>query len=1316
MATVHLQPPESFNFHKPDLWSKWKQRFEQFRLASGLSTADDTRQISSLLYCMGPEAEDVLNMTGITAAQRATYAGVVRKLDEHFGVRKNVIFERAKFNTRRQLSGETSEQYILALYTLAERCNYTSREQMEQEIRDRLVVGIRDEQLSKKLQLDSALDLDKAKKLVRQTEAVQEQTKKLTGASPGDSRENPVQVDGMSGRGSHAPSKNFRRRPHQQSKQPKQSQCTRCGKKPGHPRAECPANDATCHRCSKRGHFSSQCRTKQKNVLQVRLGADSDDAAKQPTPTFDYGFLDAIGDCAERPTAWTNDILVGKHSLQFKLDTGAEVTAISYSSYRQLHGVNLAKTSKILLGPDCSNLTVEGQFTETLAYGERSSEQTVYVIHGLKSNLLGLPAIEALQLAARLNSVDSYRERIVSDYSQLFQGLGTLGEPCDIHVDPEAKPLAIFTPRRVPFPIRDKVKEELTRMESQGVISKIQDPTPWCAGMVAVPKSSGSIRICVDLKPLNQSVQRQVFPLPTVDEVLSKLSGAKLFSKLDANSGFFQIPLASSSRPLTTFITPFGRYHFNKLPFGLTSAPELFQQRMEKLLQGLDGVVCFMDDVLIYATTEEEHDQRLRSVLDRIASAGVTLNLLKCLFKQKEIKFLGLIINEEGVSPDPEKIRAIVDMPPPENIHGLRQFMGMINQLGKFSSRLSDLTKPLRELLSSKNEWCWANEQQEAFELAKKELSKPTILALYNPQFDTKISADSSSYGLGAVILQKQPDNCWKPIAYASRSLSECERRYAQVEKEALACTWATEKFTDYVLGKTFVLETDHKPLLALLGDKNLDHLPPRILRFRLRLSRYSYSVEYVPGKLLYTADTLSRHVASTSVSDEAEKSSQDVNCFINAMVSSLPASTSTLSAYRTAQAADSTCQKVIQFCQDGWPEQMPHKQLRPYWGAQHKLSIAHNILLYGSRIVVPYSMQESTIEKIHAGHLGLQKCLQRAEISVWWPGITGQLKHHIQNCRECREHATQRKEPLIPTSLPTHPWEEVGADLFQLKGTTYLLVVDYFSRYPELMKLTSTTAPCVVNALKSVFARHGIPVRLRTDNGPQFDCDEMSSFASSYNFEHSTSSPRYPQSNGEVERCVQTIKNLLKKSDDVYLSLLVYRSTPLRWCDTSPAELCMGRRLRTNLPQMPQTLIPDWSYLDKFYHAERCYKERMKKDFDKRHRVTPLPDLPKDTPVMDEFQNRREPGVVSSPADAPRSYLVDTSSGTVRRNRHHLVELPPTKEPSSSIPEPTVKSSRYKLNPGSPAVTRSRSRALRKGDVGNPDADSQEPCTGSGQ
>ena len=323
---------------------------------------------------------------------------------------------------------------------------------------------------------------------------------------------------------------------------------------------------------------------------------------------------------------------------------------------------------------------------------------------GLKSNLLGLPAIQALQLAARLDSVEQcYRDQIISEYPGIFHGLGTLGEPYKIDIDPDAKPYAIFTPRRVPYPLQDKVKQELSRMETLGVISKVEDSTEWCAGMVAVPKKSGGIRICVDLKPLNESVKRQPHPLPTVESILSQLSGAKIFSKLDANSGFWQIPLSPESRPLTTFLTPFGRYHFNKLPFGLSSAPELFQKRMGKLLEGLDGVVCLIDDVLIFAADKEEHDLRLRAVLNRMAEAGTTLNMEKCVFQQTELKFLGHVLNQDGVSPDPEKTRAIALMPAPDGVPALRRFLGMVNHLGKFSHRLSELTKPLRDLLSAKN-------------------------------------------------------------------------------------------------------------------------------------------------------------------------------------------------------------------------------------------------------------------------------------------------------------------------------------------------------------------------------------------------------------------------------------------------------------------------------------------------------------------------------------------------------------------------------------------------------------------------------------
>ena len=210
-------------------------------------------------------------------------------------------------------------------------------------------------------------------------------------------------------------------------------------------------------------------------------------------------------------------------------------------------------------------------------------------------------------------------------------------------------PHALFTPRHVPLPLRPQVEDELKRMETMGVISKVDEPTPWCAGMVVVPKKNGKVRICVDLKPLNENVLREVHPLPKVDETLAQLAGAKMFSKLDANCGFWQIPLAESSRRLTTFLTPIGRYHFNKLPFGISSAPEHFQKRMSAIVSGLEGVVCQMDDVLVFGRDQAEHDTRLTAVLKRIESAGATLNPEKCAFSRQMVKFLGHILDENGI-------------------------------------------------------------------------------------------------------------------------------------------------------------------------------------------------------------------------------------------------------------------------------------------------------------------------------------------------------------------------------------------------------------------------------------------------------------------------------------------------------------------------------------------------------------------------------------------------------------------------------------------------------------------------------------------
>ena len=347
---------------------------------------------------------------------------------------------------------------------------------------------------------------------------------------------------------------------------------------------------------------------------------------------------------------------------------------------------------------------------------------------GLRTNLLGLPAIMSLKLVARLEAVTV--ASVVDKFPALFEGLGNLGEPFDIRLQPGARPYALFTPRNIPIPLRQRVRQELDRMLLLGVISKVDIPSPWCAGMVVVPKKNGDIRICVDFRPLNSSVLREVHPLPKVDETLALLTGARIFSKLDANSGFWQIPLSERSKLLTTFITPYGLYCFNKMPFGISSAPEHFQKRMSHILEGIEGVVCQIDDILVFGKDQDQHDTRLMAVLKRVQSAGVTLNKDKCNFSMSQVQFLGHVIDQTGIRADPAKTAAIQNIEPPKTIPELRRFLGMVNQLGKFSPNLANITQPLRELLKKTRMWQWTEVQHKAFNEIKNSASQRCYVSM----------------------------------------------------------------------------------------------------------------------------------------------------------------------------------------------------------------------------------------------------------------------------------------------------------------------------------------------------------------------------------------------------------------------------------------------------------------------------------------------------------------------------------------------------------------------------------------------------------
>ena len=527
MAQIRLQPPNRFNFREPEEWPRWKRRFEQFRVASGLKTEDPEKQVSTLLYCLGEEAEAVLESTNINDDERKVYDTVLKKFDDFFRIRKNVIYERACFNCRNQLQGETAEQYIMALYALADNCDYgTMKEEL---IRDRLVVGIVNDELSRKLQLMSALTLEMAKKEIRQHEAVHEQQQALKNAGgPGTSADGNLEAAAVF-RPKH-PAANQRPSQHSGAKQtqhvqnsnrgrpsPKGRTCTRCGRGQ-HPKERCPARSAVCFRCERTGHYSKCCYSKTVAAITTELDT---------TSFMDTSFLDTMSGGQEK--AWFTNIKLKGTDIAFKLDTGAEMTAITSDAYLLLGKPQLNAADRLLCGPSRHPLSVLGKFECDLAIKGKVTKQDIFVVKELKHNLLGLPAITALKLAVRVDCTQSmdatpstttvFKER----FPQVFEGLGNLGEEYDIKLKPDAKPDALYTPRHVPLPLRPKVIEELNRMEAMGIISRVDEPTPWCAGMVVVPKKSGAICICVDLKPLNESVL--IHPLPKVDDTIIGIAG-----------------------------------------------------------------------------------------------------------------------------------------------------------------------------------------------------------------------------------------------------------------------------------------------------------------------------------------------------------------------------------------------------------------------------------------------------------------------------------------------------------------------------------------------------------------------------------------------------------------------------------------------------------------------------------------------------------------------------------------------------------------------------------------------------------------------
>ena len=556
----------------------------------------------------------------------------------------------------------------------------------------------------------------------------------------------------------------------------------------------------------------------------------------------------------------------------------------------------------------------------------------------------------------------------------------------------------------------------------------------------------------------------------------------------------------------------------------------------------------------------------------------------------------------------------------------------------------------------------------------KTAISSAPVLKFFDSKEPVTLSVDASSKGLGAVILQND-----RPVAYASKALTLSQQNYAQIEKEMLAIVFGCERFHDYLYAhREVTVETDHKPLETILK-KPIHQAPLRLQKMILRTKPYLLNVRYIPGSHLVLADALSRAYLPIEAADQPDEF--EINLLSYGHVSE------TMLQKLTAETGkDPELQQLHKVVMSGWPRTKDETpvEVRPYWNYRDEISCYEGLMFKGVRIIIPRSLRPETLQRIHAAHLGIEKCRARARTAVFWPGINAAIDDLVSQCSTCQQHQrSNQREPLIPQQVPQRPWCTVAADIFYFKGRDYLLVVDYFSKFPEVARLSNKTSEAVIMAMKDMFARHGIPERVIADNMP-FNSLKFKSFASDWEIEVVTSSPHYPKSNGLVERNVQTMKRLLKKADeskqDAFLALLEFRNSPITGMEVSPAELLMERKLRTRLPTVKSLLEPKTRPMSQVRQKLLLRQQRQKAYYDRGTR--PLPTLREGESVRMQQGREWTPAVVVKQHQAPRSYIIATPDGTqIRRNRVHLQStkeepppaMGPTWELTNDEPSPPI-------------------------------------------
>ena len=863
---------------------------------------------------------------------------------------------------------------------------------------------------------------------------------------------------------------------------------------------------------------------------------------------------------------------INNNDIKYEVDCGAKASTINSSSVEKLN-LPIQASKKGLRAYGDHAIPVIGKVLAKVQYGKHKVDHSLMVVEDPNVNLCGkdlMPKIGIKLTGIQENLVSELNVLNAESQLEHFNTDPKLPVPevcAKIHLKSDALP-KFHRARPVPNKYTKMVEDALDKLVEEDIIESVKF-SDWASPIVPVLKDDKSMRICGDFKYVNTCIACEKYPLPRLEEIFAVVGKSKIFSKIDLKDAYLQLPIDEESQKLLVINTSKGLFKYKRLPFGVSSAPAIFQRFMSQLLMNVEGVIAFLDDIFIGGETQEEHDERLNRVLRELQKNNVSINKKKSVINTDKLEYLGYVISGDGIRPSPQKLTAILEAPSPKSVSEVKSFLGMVTYYSRFIPRFSTILAPLYDLLKKDRTFKWSNVEDNAFKTVKAKLSESNFLANFDGDSSVIIEVDASPVGVGCVLMQKIK-GIEQPIYFASKKLSPAELKYSQLDKEALALVFAVSKFKYFLLGRKFVIRTDHKPLLGLFGrDKQIPvNANARVQRWALLLSQYDYDLCFKAGKDNVVADALSRLPVSDSDLDSTVPAEyvhmvQTIN--MNEEIN--------FEKIKSLTKRDPILKKVLNNLKLGWTND---PLISEYARVKEQLSIHDNVILYGNRIVIPSELQCDILKQLHVGHNGITAMKAEARKWVWWPKIDQDLSEVTKACEICFTNFKPVKAPVLSWPISTEPWDRIHVDYAgPIDNKYFLIIVDAYTKFLDVHITQSTTSAATIEKFRETFCNFGLPNVLVSDNAPYFVSEEMESFLRKNDIKHATPAPYNPSSNGLAERAVKTFKEGLVKFKEGSLKQRVcrflynYRRAVHSSTGKSPSELMFNRTFKGQMERI---------------------------------------------------------------------------------------------------------------------------------------------------